>query len=150
MEGTKLTIKYKEVGGFELGQVIQKIASTPTSTSKAAAIRKLVKAVQEVRVKAADEWKEQIFEKYSKRDDKGVIVRPKDDPNGFEPDETRAEEMHKAQTEFDNKLAELSISPLNPMILSDVKLSAADLERLGALFSEEAGPGIPGGLQAIR
>jgi hypothetical protein len=57
--------------------------------------------------------------------------------------EDKAEEFMAAQDAFGEKEYTFTCSPFNPTHLSDVKLSAQDIETLGVLFEEKATPSIP-------
>lgn len=148
----KIKVKYNSFSNFEFLQAIQKIASTPTTAAKANTIRKITNALQEGRVKTVvEDYKKEIMEVFAKRNEAGEIVRPDGEPDGFEPIEGKEEECKAATEAFGEKFLEISAEKLTPATLSEVKLSARELELLGDIFTdvENAGPGVPN-IRAVK
>lgn len=131
-----VTMKYADISNFEFAQAIQKIAQTPLDNKTACAIRRVTKQLNVVREKISKEYQEKIVDLYGKRDEKGTIVRPENNPAGFDVVEGKEDEFVKAQEEFGKTAADLLTSPLTPDMLKDIKLSARELEMLQNLFDD--------------
>lgn len=146
-----IKMTYKQIGSFEFSQAIAKIEHTPTSAQKAAHIRHISKFVKAGKDKIHDEYKTNIMDKFGKKGEDGKTITAEDRPGGFEMDDSQTEEFNKAFKEFEAREIEVDWRPLTPDTLSDIKLSAREIELLGPLFSEDQaqGPGIPN-LQSIR
>src|SRR5882724_7195059 len=138
METTKpsVTMKYVDISSFEFAQAVQKISQTPVDNKTACAIHRITKQLNVVREKISKDYQEKIVELFAKRDDKGEVVRPKDNPSGFDIDETKQEEFLKAQEAFGKTEAVLATKPFSPETLKDIKLSARELEVLKELFDD--------------
>lgn len=147
METIKMT--YKQIGGFEFNQAIAKIENTPTTTQKASHIRQLVKRVKLAKEKLHEEYKSDVVEAFSVKGPDGKPIYSEQAMGGFEMDDARGEEFQKALESFEKKEAEIDWRPLTLETLSDIKLTAKELDMLGDLVSEDAGPGVPN-LQSIR
>lgn len=142
----QVKMKYREISGFEFTQAMQKIGSTPTTAQKAAQIRRITKEIEAARKVVVAEFERDIMQVYGAKNEDGTLKRPEGEPTGFEPLEGKHEEIMSAQTAFGEREVTLNIlRPLTPATLSDMKLSAKDLDALKGLFSEEDGPGVPGG-----
>jgi len=139
------TIKmtYAQLGNFGVAQTLQKIASTPTSNKNACHIHRITKEVQKAREMIVKEFQTEIVEKFGKRDAGGKIIRPADQPKGYEPIEGKEAEMDEAFKAFDAKTITFNCRPLTPSVLADIKISAQEIDALGELFTETEGPGIP-------
>ncbi len=143
----KVAIKYVDLNSFALATAMQKIKNTPTLAAKASQIRKVVKKYDEATALTKEKYKTDLGDVYH---DKNADGTPKmvetAEGKEFALKEGTQEEYKKVVDEFGKRTYEFNLSeftPLNPTILSDVKLTAADIEALGPLFSEEAGPGLP-------
>lgn len=141
----EIKMKYKDLGNFEFSQTVAKIANTPTTAQKAKMIRDLVKLISDAKEAITKAFTTEIVEVFAKRDDKGQIVRPEGEPNGFDVDETKFEEFNKTQADFGEREHVFAWRPFTPSLISDVKMSAREIELLKDLFSDEEGPGIPMG-----
>ncbi len=109
--------------------------TTPTHGTKAARIHKIAKTLSDMRDSISKEYQAEIVAVFGKKNDKGEIIRPEGEPNGFEPDESRMAEFEQAQSAFGLKVAAMpSIHPVDMDLLSDVKVSGQDLEALGTLY----------------
>ena len=128
-------MKYVDVSSFEFAQAIQKIAQTPIDNFTACKIRRVTKALTKVREQISKHYQDSIVEKYAKRDDAGKIIRPKDQPNGFDLDQEKAGFVEE-QEAFGKTEVSLECSPFTPIMLKDIKLSAYELEKLGPLFDD--------------
>ncbi len=145
-------MKYSEIMGFPFSQAIQKIASTPTHGAKAAQIHKVIKQLSAARKEIQKQFWNDIAEVYGKRDEAGKLVRPDGDEAGFEPIEEKKEELLAAQEAFGNSEVAFNAQPFSLQTLEDVKISAKDLEALGALFTgnaDESKPAIPTKLATV-
>lgn len=138
-----ITMNYKDIKSFEFAQLIAKLSNTPTINVRANHIRHIVKELNKAGDQISEEYKKDILEVYATRDEKGEIVRPEGDPNGFTPDEAKQKEFLEAQEKFGERKAKINWRPLTPDTLTDIKLTAKELDLLGDLFTEENGPGVP-------
>lgn len=138
-----LKIKYKDIKSFEFSQLAAKLANSPTINVRANHIRHIIKELNAAGDQISKEYKTDLIDVYAKKDEEGKIVRPEGDPNGFTPDETKMEEFLKAQETFGDREAEINWRPLTPDTLSDIKLTAKELDLLGDLFTDDNGPGVP-------
>lgn len=147
-----LKMKYKDIKSFEFSQLAAKLANSPTINVRANHIRHIIKELNAAGDRISEEYKTDLIDVYAKKDEEGKIVRPEGDPNGFVPDDTKMEEFMKAQDAFGDREAEINWRPLTPDTLSDIKLTAKELDLLGELFTDDNGPGVPGatGLQLQR
>lgn len=142
-----IKIQYKQLSDFTTAQTIQKIANTPTSVANANRIRKLVKELQGVRERVSKEYQTEIVDKFADKDENGKAKTDGNSPSGFAMSEENTAKMPAALEEFGKTEAEIEAMPLNASCLSDVKLSATELESLHGMYLEEAGPGLPGSLR---
>lgn len=140
-------LKYSELSSFGFAQAMQKIASTPTHGTKASQIHKISKQLTFARERISKEYQDQLVQTYGKKDENGKVIRPEGEPMGFEPIEEMAEEFATAQEKFGENVVELTVQPMSLDLLSDIKVSAQDLEALRGLYvgndGAEAGPGVP-------
>lgn len=141
--GTEIKTKYQSISSFELAGVLQKIANTQTSNKNASHIRRVINEIKKAGDQIREEYKKDILEVYAQRDEKGEIKRPEGDPNGFDPIVEKEAEFLKAQEDFGGREIVIAWRPLNPDTLADVKLSAKELDLLGELYTDDAGPGVP-------
>ena len=140
----EIQLKYREMSGFEFTQIITKIAETPTTTQKAAHIRRVMKELERNRKSIAEEFKSTIMETFAKKDEDGKFIEPEGAPGEYITMDGKEAERDEAVKAFGEKLATINWRPLTPDTLDAVKLSAKELDLLGLLFSEENGPGVPG------
>lgn len=131
-----VTMKYVNISNFEFAQAVQKIAQTPVTNKTACAIRRVTKELNLAREIISKDYQDKIVEVFGKRDEKGELIRPKDQPAGFDVDEAKQPEFLKAQEAFGENTVELKCAPLDSDMLGDIKLSAWELEKLGSLFSD--------------
>lgn len=144
-----IKMKFKDVGSFEFASTIQKIAAKETSNKNACAINRIVRELDNGRKKIQETYQTEIAEKFGKRNEAGELIRPEQEPKGYDPIEGQEKELEAALEKFGESTFEMSCKPLTPSILSEMKLSANDIRLLGDLFSEDepsAGPGVPLGL----
>lgn len=150
-----ILLKYSEISNFQFAQAIQKIASTPTHGNVASQIHKVTKALSKGRDRISKEYQDAIVETYGKKNEKGEIIRPDGEPNGFEPIEEKQEEFLKAQEDFGQKIAEFDVQPFTIQLLGDIKVSAQDLEAMRGLYAgnredAETKPPVPSNVASIR
>ncbi len=124
--------------------LVQKISNTQTSGKNASHIRHIVRGLTDARNQMATEHKKEIVEVYAQKDENGKIKAPEDNKDGFIPADDKKEECDKASEAFFNREATIDWKPLAPSTLSDVRLSAREIDLLGELYSEHEGPGLPG------
>lgn len=138
-----IKMKYKDIKSFEFSQLAAKLANTATINARANHIRHIIKELNKAGEQISAEYKSDLIDVYAKKGEDGKVARPEGDPNGFTPDETKMDEFIKAQEEFGEREAEINWRPLTPETLSDIKLTAKELDLLGDLFTDDNGPGIP-------
>lgn len=139
----EVKVPYLALSSFEFAQVMQKITSVPTSNANANHIRKIMNEIEAARKIISEAYKTEIMEKYAKKNEAGELIRPEGDPAGFVTEDGKAEEYAQAETEFAKRMAIIKWRPMTPKTLADIKISAKELNLLGALFTEEEGPGLP-------
>lgn len=149
-----VTLKYSETMNFGFAQAMQKITNTPTHGNVASQIHRVAKQLTFARDKIQKEYQEKIVAVFGKKDDKGAIIRPEGEPNGFEPIEEKVEEFKKAQDEFGENTIELDCQPFTVQMLGDIKVSAQDLENLKGLYvgnqTTSEKPEIPSNVASLR
>lgn len=128
---------------FAFNQAMQKIVSTPTHGNVASQIHKVNKQVSQAKDIIIKKFQTDLVQVYGKKDDKGAIIRPEGEPNGFEPVEGKTDEFVTAQEEFGKNTVELDVQPFNVQLLGDIKVSAADLEALKGLWAGNNAPEVP-------
>lgn len=141
-----ITMKFKDVGSFEFASTIQKIGAKETSNKNACAISRVVKALDGGRKLIQDRFQTDIAEKFGKRGEDGKLIRPENEPNGYDLIDGKEKELGEAVEAFGENTFEITVNPLTPSVLADHKLSANDIRMLGDLFSEDEppqGPGLP-------
>jgi hypothetical protein len=139
-----IKIGYKSFGSFELSQAIAKIDHAQTTSQKAGQIHQLVKRIKAGREKIHNEYEKEIIKPFGEVDKKTGKVPPNQNlPGGFEMKEGVMEDFQKAFDTFEKRHVEIDWRPFNPEMLSDVKLSAHEIDLLGDLYTPNAGPGVP-------
>lgn len=144
METTQptVTLKYVDISSFEFAQAIQKIAQTPLDNKTACAIRRVTKSLNKVRDEISAKYQSDIVEKFAKKDEAGQVIRPKENPAGFDVAEGMEDEFVKAQEMFGKNEAVLETKAMTPELLKDIKLSARELEVLNNLFDDQEATGL--------
>ena len=127
--GFKMT--YAAMSSMELQKAMNKLENAPVHGFKAYAIRKLSNAMKVGRQQIAQEYKDQIIDKYAKKDADG-----KYDVNNFVPDEALMEDFQQVQDQFSNREFFIDRHPLNISDIQDIKISASEMEALGAAFDD--------------
>lgn len=152
MEGKHIQLKYEDVGGMAMAEVMQKLANTQTNNRAASHINKILKRVQAAREKISALYKEEIMPEFFAKDAEGNWVINQDTQEYTLKEGVTAEQLAEKMKEFNTRTIEIDWRPLGPSALVDVKLSARDLNALGDLYTEQDGPGIPefSGLSAVR
>lgn len=143
MPKANIKMKYQDIGNFEFQSLMEKLVSTPTSNKNACMIRHVYNEAKRARTQISEEYKRDIMEAFAERDENGEIKRPEGDPGGFMPDPKRLEEFKKSQDDFGLREFVFEWGPLRPSHISDMKVSAKELNILGDLFNEDEGPGLP-------
>lgn len=132
---------YAKITNQNFTRAIQKLASLPLPTKTAYNVKKMVDAIQTARKTVSTAF-EQVVQEYGQKDADGKLVRPKDDPNGFEIEETKMDEFTKAQDAFGQREIEIPRHKLLLEAFTNVSLSAAELSALDAFFDDPEEPGI--------
>lgn len=145
-----ITVKYQEIINSAFAQTIQKIASTPTHGNVAAQIHKVVKAIELARDQIRKDYQAEIAEKFGKKDEAGKLIRPEDEPNGFDVIEGKEEEMALAQEALNQKSIDLDCPPFTLQLFGDMKISAMDLEVLKGLYAGNQVTGQPSNVIPIK
>lgn len=130
-----IKIKYTELMNFQFSQAMQKIASAPVHGNVASQIHKVARQIDWARKRIMKEYQDEIVETFGKRDKDGKLIRPENEPNGFEPEETKVSELEAAQKDFDAREIELKCSPFTIQLFGDIKISAQDLQALKGLYT---------------
>lgn len=144
-----VTLKYGQVAPFEFQTIQQKIEMTPTTVAKAAVLRHVIKNIKEMRKKMSEEYTKEVMEKFGKKGEDGQFLRDEEHPDRILLATDTAEDrelVQKANDEFYAREYSFAVPTLlNPYYLSEVKMTAKEVELLGPLFTEEFehGPGIP-------
>jgi hypothetical protein len=147
VQGAQARMTYKSVMSFEFTNLVQKLVNTPTSNKNASHIHKIYKALDAAGTKIREEFKAEVLSKFALKDENGGI---KTDEHGtYEPDPAQMEEYNKAMTEFEARECVIDWRPLTPDTLSDVKVTAKEIDLLGPLYSEQNGPGVPHALHSL-
>lgn len=141
-----MKMKYKDIGSFEFQNLLQTIRAAKTSNVNACMINGIWKQVKAAREQIMNEYTEEVMNVYAVRNEDGSIQIPEGQQQGFSPIPGKEEEFTKAQDAFGEKEYNFTYGPFKPSHLADVKLSAKDLETLGVLFDEKAGPALPVGV----
>ena len=140
-EQKSLKVKYEQMGRFEFQSLMQKLASTPTSTKVACHIHQIVKRVSKAREQIKQEYIKEIQDVFAERDEKGEIVSTPEMP--FTVPDDKIADYKKAYAAFGDRDALIQWSPLTSQHLSDMKVSASELDLLGELFCEDEKPELP-------
>lgn len=137
-------VKYSVLKSEQWGQLIGKLSHTPTAAAKAAHIKKLINAISVANDFIASDFKGTMLDKFAKKNEDGTLVTP-EGPDSYEIIEEKTAEFQEALKPFGEQLVEVRLEgrPLTPDTLSDVKMSAAEMELLGNLYCEQNGPGVP-------
>ena len=138
----EVKVKYGEMSGFEFTQVITKIANTPTTSVKAAHIRRVMKELERNRKAIHEEFKKEIVEVFAQKSEDGKLLEPEGAPGEYLVLEGKEEERNAAVKVFGEKVATIAWRPLTPDSLSDVKVTAKELDLLGELYTDDNGPGL--------
>lgn len=125
--GFKLT--YMEISNFDFQKAMQKMESAPTDGFTAYRIGKISAALKNARKKITDEYKNEIVEKYAKRDADG-----KYDENNFVPNEETLADFQQAQDDFGKREIFIDRHPFTIADIKDIKLSSAEMTALGNAF----------------
>lgn len=149
-EVTPIKLEFNAMSSFEFASMIQKLASSPTSNKNACAIARVVRELEKAQKLISDTYQTEVVEVFGKKGEDGKVIRPEDDPNGYEPLEMEGydEKLAAALEVFGKHEFEVNSKPLTPSILADIKISAKEINLLKGLFTEDeaqqnAGPGVP-------
>lgn len=156
MEQPVIKMSYRELSQLTSNPVspLGKLSNTPTHNVKASHIRRLLKLTMIAHSVLVDEHKK-LVEEFGKKGEDGNLVMMPEDPQRFQIKEGVEKDFEKAMQAFDDKIAEIKEKPLNADTLSDIRMSAKEIELLGPLYTDEggAGPGVPNfpqGLSPVR
>jgi DNA-binding protein H-NS len=131
-----IQLTYKQAMEFEFVRTMRKLATTPMQTHTAYSIKKITDALMSARKKVASEWETDILAIYAKKDEKGEVIRSKEDPERFEILEDKLSEFKAKQEEFGNRVITIERAKLTLSDLASVQLSAAELTALEPLYTE--------------
>lgn len=125
-----------------------KLIQSQISNEAACHIHKVYKAIDKIQ-KENQERFIAIRDKFVKKDEAGKIVPMKDDnkneiPDSWEILDGKNEEFQKAVNDLGDEETLVTVRPLTPQVLKDIKVSAMEIDLLGELFVPENGPGLPG------
>src|SRR5205807_2099583 len=119
---------------FEFAQAIQKIHQTPVDNKTACAIHRAIKQLNKAREQISKDYQEKIVDRFAKKNEKGEVIRPSDNPSGFDVIEGQEEEFSKAQEDFGKTPFTMQTGPFTPQTFKDIKMSGRDLEVLKEFF----------------
>jgi hypothetical protein len=139
MKIPELKITADVVMKFEFQQVMMKLVNTATDNKKACAIHHISKEVEKHVDQFKSEFKKDILEKYAQKDEHGKYLN---DEGQYKIDPKCFADYKTATEAFGKKTAIVKWKPLTPSVLSDIKMSAKEIDLLGELFSEQEGPGL--------
>lgn len=146
MESPDLKMKYKDLSGFEFSNLMQRLSAHPTEGKHASHIRQITKRLNAIRSSMSDEYKKEVMEHFSLKDEKGEFLKP-ENPQGpqdmYQVDPAKMEDYQKAVEAFGEKEGVIDWRPFTPSTLKDFKISGREIELLGVLYTEEDGPGVP-------
>jgi hypothetical protein len=146
MPKVEIKLKYSDAGSFEFVQLLTKLYRLPTNNKSSNLFRRIYNEMKKNQDAIIEEYKTTVLEIYAQRDEKGEIIRPDGDPNGFKPMEDKLDDFQKAQDEFGEKLVTFTWGPIRNSDLQDIKLSGHEKDLLKDLYSDEEGPGVPQGI----
>lgn len=132
---------YSKVTSPRLTTAVQKLVGLSLPTKLAYSVKKMVDAIQTARKTISSEF-EKIVQEYAQKDDKGALVRPKDDPTGFEIPDDKMEAFTKAQKDFGDREIVIPRHKFSLEAFMHVNVSAADLSALDAFFDDPEEPGV--------
>lgn len=150
VKGPKPILKHKHIGGFEMRQVIAKIANAPMSAPQARALRNIIKEINEKVEAVGNAYKEEVMKVHFKHDEKGEPVVENNDYVLVDPSPEGVEAAKKAGDEFGEREVEIS-TYIRPSMLAEVKgVTAREMDLLDALVADEDGPGLPANVTPLR
>lgn len=136
-----LKLKHRDLADPNFQRAVQTIAAQPTHGERLKKLHRIVKALDEAGKVMRKGYKEEVVEKYAKRDAEGKVVRPAHDPvDGFEPDDDKVEELNAAHLAFGEREMEIDTPQITWGDIGEHKLCPQDIKNLGSLFLE--GPGL--------
>ncbi len=138
MEIKPITKTYKEIGSNGFQQLMMKLANTPTTNYNAAKIHWVTKAFKKAQEQITSEFKAEFIEKFGQKGEDGKLLN-----NEFNIMEGKEIEYQEAIKVFEAKTYDFVCRPLSVDVLSDIKITATEIELLGDLFTEKRGPGVP-------
>lgn len=142
----KRIVKYSEFKGSTWSTLMSKLAHSPTTPAKAAHLRKLVKGYNEASERIVSDFDETMLTKYARKNEDGTVFREGGNQAAYEIPEENQEAFQKAlQEDFGKReiTIEMNGRPLTADVLSDIKMTAQEVDTLGDFYVEEAGPGLP-------
>lgn len=143
MGKASISMQNEKLMSGALINALDKIGNTPLANNKTACmIRGVIKEVRKHQEAIRDAYKKEILEAFAKKNDKGELFHPDNNPEAYDVDETRIEEFKKVQEEFGKRNVTLTYGPLRPAHLEGIMLSANEIDALGDLFVEDDGPGL--------
>lgn len=113
--------------------------------AQAAQVRIIAKAVQTARDAMSEEYKTSVLANYFQKNEDGTM-KTVEGSEEYIPVEGKENEIAEANVKFGEKEIEIMLERgvgITPVILSDVKVSARELELLKDLYVEQNGPGLP-------
>ncbi len=142
-----MKMNYSAISAFPFQTAMQKLSAAPLDGHSAYKIKRINAELKAARTKISEEYKKEIVEVFAKRDTEG-----KYDEEKFEPADGKEDEFEKAQETFGEKEFELDIQKLPFSILSNLKVSANDLEALTPVVDDAGAdaPPIPKGTVNLK
>ena len=117
-------------------RALQKLLNTPMRSQVAYQLKKIADELQKARTTIGQEYEKEIVNVYAVRGEKGDIVRPEDDPMGFDVDPSKRDEFKRVQDDFGKRIIRLERHKITLHDLDGVALSAAELSLLEPIYAE--------------
>lgn len=142
MEIKNPKVKFSTLNSEPFNLLMQKIVNQPTQNIKAMHINHVVKEIQRHLDEGVKAYRVDIVDVFAQKDEAGKIINGPDTGN-FKIIEGKEKEFAETHKKFMEREVEIKWRPLTPDTLSDVRMSAQEIELLGELLIEQNGPGVP-------
>lgn len=129
-----IKIKRSQLADMRFVMAIQKLANIPMNTNTAHSIKKIIQTLDEARTEMSADYKSEIVEKFSQRDEEGKIAWEDANQSNFKVLEGKEAELREAQEEFGNKELEVPGIKVNLANLNGIQLSPAEMIQLEPIY----------------
>lgn len=131
-----ITLTYDKLSQQKFQEVLRKIGAMEVPNRVASKIHYLLKGVNQGLKQVTMDYRLIIEAEFAERGDDNQVKRPESDLRDFVMKAGVEDKRREAEDAFAKKEFNFERDPLNQHDLSDVKLSAFDLEALGPLYQE--------------